>query len=153
MVSNPGMSMSGAAIPVPAANKALGQGTQEGFKNILCPSTGRKEWNSSWLEWGLGWPMWQWSVRGWWTCHLCSCSWLQTPAPHPHKKCGHGCVTPGKTLGSRHFSLISGSIGNIQIFPTNGLRRLNFNVSVFPPMHLEEKKKINNGFKNVQNLI
>lgn len=50
LVSNPGVSMPGAAIPEPAANKAQGQGTQKGFKTILCPSTGQKEWNSSCLE-------------------------------------------------------------------------------------------------------
>lgn len=53
VVSNPGVSMPGAAIPEPAENQALGQGTQQGSKTILCPSTGRNNgippgWNEDW---------------------------------------------------------------------------------------------------------
>lgn len=117
-MSNPGLSMPGAATPVPAASQAQGQGTQQGFKTSVCPSTGQRDrippvWNEGWGDQcdnagpEDGGPTISVPSLG------CRVQLLSLT------KVGTGLSespSPGKSRGSHHCSFISESTGKIPIF-------------------------------------
>lgn len=61
----------------------------------------------------------------------------------PSQKWGQGWVSPHlleNLVVLTTVPLFLNPLEKYQYFTTSGLRRLNFNVSLFPPMHLKEKK-------------